>query len=222
MKISESKIWPLLIVFILSIQIIVAQDKKFGIIGGLNYTSLYGDFRRNGSFPPKYMISFHAGLTSEFQLSDRVNFSPRLVFSSQGYRQKANSSEIRNFDPEFSSFSFKSNNKLNYLNVPLTFGFSLDSKMRLNFGPQFGFLINRATTSKVTNEDGSVEEDKFSNSGDFELDYGAVLGISYNISDDIFMELGYFRGFSNISRGGLGDVKNNNTVFQVSLGYNIF
>ncbi|MFD2587920.1 hypothetical protein ACFSQJ_13325 [Croceitalea marina] len=61
MKISESKILPLLLVFILSTQLIVAQDKKIGFIGGVNYTSLYGDFRKNGTFPPKYMISFHAG-----------------------------------------------------------------------------------------------------------------------------------------------------------------
>ena len=222
MKISESKTWSLLIVFILSIQFIVAQDKKIGFIGGINYASLYGDFRKNGTFPPKYRISFHAGLTSEFQLSDIVNFSPRLIFSSQGYRQKGDSSDLRNFDSEFSSSSFRSDSKLNYLNVPLVFRFSIDSKIGLNFGPQFGFLLNRVTNSKVTNEDASVEEDKFSNSGDFELDYGAVLGISYTISNDIFIELGYFRGFSNISRGGLGDVKNNNSVFQLSLGYFLF
>jgi hypothetical protein len=222
MKISESKTWSLLIVFILSIQFIVAQDKKIGFIGGVNYSSLYGDFRKNGAFPPKYRISFHVGLTSEFQLSDRVNFSPRLIFSSQGYRQKGDSSDFRNFDPEFSSFNFKNNNQLNYINVPLIFNFSFDSKIGLNFGPQFGVLLNSVANSKVTNEDGSVEEDKFTTSGDFKLDYGGIIGVSYRISNDIFIDINYYRGFSNISRGGIGDIKNNNSVFQLSFGYYIF
>jgi hypothetical protein len=217
-----SKISFTIITVFLLFQLNYGQDKKIGFIGGINYANLVGDINSRSDINNSGRFGFHIGAFSIISLSEKLDFWPRVIYSSQGYRQKGDSSDFRNFDPEFSSFNFKNNNQLNYINVPLIFNFSFDSKIGLNFGPQFGVLLNSVANSKVTNEDGSVEEDKFTTSGDFKLDYGGIIGVSYRISNDIFIDINYYRGFSNISRGGIGDIKNNNSVFQLSFGYYIF
>ncbi len=101
----------------------------------------------------------------------------------------------------------------------MVFSFTLANEIHLNFGPQAGFLLN--TVSKF---EGDGEEERSSANGDFKLDYGGLLGVSYNFSDEFFIELNYYQGISNISRNPdfRFESTNNNSVFQLSLGYLLF
>ena len=206
----------------LTIQFCSAQDKKFGIIGGANYSTLVGDVNDTDFINIQRRLSFHLGLFAEVGISQKFTFSPRLLFSSQGLRSEGNISAFRNFDQIIVGIEeFESIERANYLNIPLFFNFNFAKEVGLNFGPQLGFLINTSTITKIENSHGSTEKDKFSVNGDFKLDYGVALGLLYNFSEDLFVELNYYQGISNISRNP--DIrfenKNNNSVFQLSVGY---
>lgn len=201
-----------------SIHFSSAQDKKFGIIGGANYSTLFGDIRDNPNFEIDRRLSFHAGFFADFQLSDKFSFSPRILYSSQGYKSSGDLSDF-GVEPIPSPSEFENFIQYNYLNLPMVFSFTLANEIHLNFGPQAGFLLN--TVSKF---EGDGEEERSSANGDFKLDYGGLLGVSYNFSDEFFIELNYYQGISNISRNPdfRFESTNNNSVFQLSLGYLLF
>ena len=106
----------------------------------------------------------------------------------------------------------------NYLVIPL------------NFGPQLGFLLNRVSIRETTGTRNRLslfpEDGTFRYSGDFELDYGAALGLSYKINEDIQIRLRYYRGFKNIIADSFSsnfqEQKGFNSVFQLSASYAIF
>lgn len=210
----------LLLVSMVAVHISSAQNKKFGIIGGANYSTIVGDFA--DIFDTERRLAYHLGGFLELPLSDKIVFSPRLVYSSQGYISNFDSQNFR-FDLEPQPQKIKSSNRSNYLNIPLLFKFKLADKFGVNIGPQIGFLLNTAVVYKEVEGVNDIEEgDRSSNSGDFKLDYGTKGGFFYNISEKTFVELNYYHGFSNISRGGITDVRNNHSVFQLSLGYYLF
>ena len=206
----------LLVLLSLSIKVGHSQDKKFGLMGGANYSNVFGDLKDN--FDVERRISYHVGAFSFLSLSDRIAFSPRVAYSSQGYdiefglRQTAN-------EP-LTLFEFTT--RLNYLNVPLLFKYYLKPDLSINFGPQLGFLLNTVTINKNTSGP-SLGHDTTRISGDFRVDYGLKVGAAYAINHDLFVELNYFQGFSNISRDSIIPTEsNNNSVYQLSVGYFLF
>lgn len=229
-KIHMKTFFLLLLVCFASLQTSFSQDKKIGIVGGANYSTFFGDLTDNENFNYSRRISFHVGLVAEFSLSQKFTFSPRITYSSQGYKSKSDDSVI--FFNDLNGYNFVDSNPnqsmfeiseiLNYINIPLLFKYSLGSRFHVNFGSQVGFLINGITKAKTTFPNGLEENDKLSGDGDFKLDYGGLLGVSYNLMEELFVELNYYEGFSNIYRGGLGDRTNNNSVFQLSTGYLLF
>ncbi len=197
----------------------LAQDKNFGLIGGLNYANVFGDLKDN--FNTERRLSFHLGVYSEFELSKNFSLSPRIIYSSQGYNLDL---ELRQtIDSPITIFEIA--NRLNYLNIPILFKYYVDSRISLNFGPQLGFLLNTASVNKNPTSF-SIDSQSLNSSGDFKIDYGAKIGLTYLVNNNINIEIGYFQGFSNISRGEIASVvnneSNNNSVFQLSVGYSLF
>ena len=62
----------------------------------------------------------------------------------------------------------------------------------------------------------------YRSSGDFKLDYGAVLGVGYTINDDIHIGLQYYRGLKDLYEDSFIDSKAYHSVFQLSASYSIF
>jgi len=213
----------LLSIFIFFVSLVVsAQDSKYGLIGGLNYSNVLGDINQGDS---DYRSSFHIGAFAEFPISEKIAFAPQIIYSSQGYKNSSNDFNFGNIESSvFAGDSeYKGSRRLNYLNMPLLFKFNLTRKFSLDVGPQVGFLINDALV--VEKEEGILglnQRTRDNNGGAFKLDYGLKLGVSYDINKKMFLQLDYFYGLSNIAKGNSSDIYANNSVFNLSVGYSLF
>ena len=134
--------------------------------------------------------AFHAGGMVEIMISDKFAFQPELLYSAQGF-------QVEGIDA-----------KIDYLNVPLMAKFFVAEGFSLEVGPQVGFLVS----AKVGPEDVK----------DFVkgIDFGVNAGLGYQLDNGLNFSARYNLGLSNINDGeGSDDIKNQNGVFQISVGF---
>ena len=112
--------------------------------------------------------------------------------------------------------------QLNYLTIPVIGKFALNNRLDLEFGPQFGFLLNQVTKTKLLDQNSSTPDDRNTISGDFRLDYGAVAGIDFKINDKISMAPRFYIGLRNRLNGLAGNLQNYNAAVQLSVAYSAF
>lgn len=200
-----------------------AQQARFGVKAGLNVSNI----DNNDSFYDKnsnYRTSFHTGLFAEIPLSSKFSFKPELLYSSIG---KVDEYDLnyRSFDLEpLSADSFKLVQKRNYLAIPLTFRWFVGERFSINAGPQVSFLLNTVSKAKGDDLPESFNE-VYKASGDFKLDYGAVLGVGYTINDNLNIGLQYYRGLKDLfgdSDFDIIDRKAYHSVFQLTASYSVF
>ncbi|WP_111309160.1 porin family protein [Confluentibacter sediminis] len=182
---------------------ILFSQAEFGVIGGINNSRLTNgflkDFETESSFG-----GLHLGAFMELNISDKISFYPKILYSQQGDRKKTETQSRFNAPTQIDY-------KLDYINVPLNIKFF--SKPYLFVGPQIGFLIN---TKKENMDLGDVDS----------FDFGINLGIGY--------EFNYFSIETNIYQGAntlieVDDAtlpnpinrKLTNAVIQISLKYKI-
>lgn len=90
--------------------------------------------------------------------------------------------------------------KLDYLSLPVLLKFYLSSnKLSLDVGPQFSVLVNDDVPSSFDSKT---------------ADLATVLGLGYNLTDNIFVQARYVYGVSEISK----DFEVKNRVVQLSAG----
>ncbi|MDF4201578.1 porin family protein [Maribacter sp. SA7] len=197
-----------------------AQQARFGVKAGLNVSNIDNNdpfYDENSN----YRTSFHAGLFAEIPLNSKFSFQPELLYSSIGKVDRYDLN-YRIFDLEpLGADSFKLVQKRNYLTVPLTFKWYVAERLYINAGPQVSFLLN--TVSKAKGDDfPDSYEDAYKASGEFKLDYGAVLGVGFFINDDINIGLQYYRGLKDLYADSFVDHKAYHSVFQLTAAYSIF
>jgi len=192
-----------------------AQETYFGLKAGLNYSTVFGDLTE-GTNP---RLSGHFGVFIDFEFSDKFAIQPELLYSSQGFRFNTDLAAIqgnitRN-EPDFTTAV-----QFNYLSVPVIAQFGLSNRFSVEFGPQFAFLLNQVT--KIKNFDGLDAEnlnERESLSGNFQLDYGAAIGILIYISDTFSASSRFYLGLRNRLNGAPGNVQNYNGALQLSVNY---
>lgn len=99
----------------------VLHAQRFGVKGGLNYSTVSGD---NYSYKP----GFHVGIFALFNLAENIKLSPEIVYSGQGAKSSGGQ-----FD-------------YNYVNVPVLVNIHETKHIFFQLGAQFGFLTS-ATSS---------------------------------------------------------------------------
>ncbi len=177
------------------------SQEKFGILGGINanqtndgfFTGLRG-----------FGFGFHLGAVYNFEINEKIHFSPKILFSKQG-----DTSENKKFlfNGQLSWGTGGLDYELSYLNIPLNFKFF--NKTYLILGPQIGILLN---TKKMNLDFGDVEN---------KIDFGINFGVGQKISN-FFVELNINQGFSTIINYNDNSSSNENAknlVAQLSLGY---
>ena len=193
-----------------------SQETRFGIKAGLNYSSIIGDLT-NGI---KFRFSGHAGVFLEVELTDRFSFQPEMLYSSQGFQFSSDLSAIQNNGIIVDQNDFRTNVQFNYLTVPLLAKFSLKDRLAVEFGPQFGFLLNQITKIKNLDQlDDTIPANRTSTSGDFQLDYGVVAGLALKVSDAFSIEPRFYFGLRNRLNGLENMLQNYNVAIQVSANY---
>jgi len=204
-----------LFLFFLSSTIVLnAQEARFGLKGGLNYSSIVGELTDG----VKFRFSGHAGVFLEMDFSYKFALQPELLYSSQGFQFSSDLAQIDG-NPTPGGNDFRTNVQLNFLTVPILGKFRISEKYAVEFGPQFGFLLNQVTKIKNLDElDSSNSKSRNTISGNFQLDYGAAIGGSVQIGGQFSISPRVYLGLRN-RLNGLEGFQNYNVAIQLSANY---
>ncbi len=210
--------YTFIIVFILISCTSKAQDSKFkiGLIGGPNYTSLFGNKVAKDIYNPGFQ--YNAGLGLDYHLVKRLSISSGLLLEQNySYDDFYYTDELGN---PLSKVTVKST--FHQLNLPIALKIKLiDRKLNLytNIGTNFQYLIKYIYSV----DDGLVTRNfnQTNNYNRFNIGLITSLGSSYEISKfwDISLELRNNLGLSNVSKNG--NLKINSTSLLFGIHYNL-
>lgn len=200
--------------FVFLHQIGSAQEAHFGVKGGLNYSSIVGDLTTG----LKFRFSGHGGVFLEFDFSEKFKLQPELLYSSQGFQYSTDLAAIQTVGPVGGGNDFRTNVQLNFITVPILGKFSLNDKVAVEVGPQFGFLLNQVTKIKDLDQPNVDTDRRSSVAGDFQLDYGAALGLGIQLRPELSLSPRFYIGLRN-RLNALQGAQNYNAAIQLSLNY---
>ncbi|CAM4418997.1 porin family protein [Flavobacterium terrigena] len=170
-----------------------SSDARFGIKGGLNYSTVTkGDFEEG--LDPR--TSFYIGFVSEIPLVGRIlHLQPEMIYSRQGFE---------------SNYSFLGENyndvyQVDYINIPVLLKLYAGNTLSFEFGPQFGLKVNE----KIVRNDSEVEENDINS-----FDTALAGGVSLNF-DKFFLSGRYTYSLNEIIK----DSNSKNSVFQIGGGF---
>ena len=165
-----------------------AGHVNIGLKGGLNIYNVHND--NDTKYDPR--VGFNFGLLGHIHLNTHFAIQPEIVFSAQGAKYTVENGTIKL--------------NLDYINVPVLLQYMFDNGLRLQAGPQVGFLIS--AKSKFNSSTADVK-DVFK-----PIDFSASIGISYVFPPTGFgLDARYNLGLSNINKSGT--VNSTNRGFQL-------
>ncbi len=169
-----------------------AQQVNFGIKGGLNVSDIH---LSNG---PDYdpVVGLHAGVLAHIHLTKRFALQPEVFYSTHGAHYKNGP-----FDTRYN---------LGYIQVPVLLQYMFLNGLRVQAGPQLGFLVHAKSKT------GNIKED-FKNDLNT-VDFGLATGASYQVPNTGFgFDARFNLGLSEINKDG--NVKSTNRGFQLGIFY---
>lgn len=186
------------IIFILSVFLFsynLNAQVYYGFKVGANISNISGDNVYNGM-----KGAMHVGAVAEIAVSDLFSIQPELLYSMQGSQDSDDS-------------SFKNNN--HYITVPVMIKYFINETMSIDAGPQIGYLVFAKTSNGW--EEWVDTKDQLN-----AFDYGFNIGASYEMDNGMNINIRYNYNFANIYKSNDFDLKANNTVIQISLGYKFY
>jgi len=179
----------------LSSFLLKAQHVEFGLKGGLNVGNVKVK-NASSSYDPR--ISAHVGGLAHIHLTKEFAIQPEVVFSGQGFKASSGDNNV------------EITRKLNYLNVPVLVQYMFQNGIRLETGPQVGFLLSAKEDNESSNNDvkGAYKD------VDFAWAFGAGYLMPSGLGFDARLNLGVAKINENNS---IADRRNG--VFQVGLFY---
>jgi len=181
----KTRIIPLVILLFFSSSLF-SQGLTFGLKAGANMGKISGH-----SFKDQYNLGYHVGAFVTIG-GNKLALQPEVLFN------QVNTDTATSFN-EITGFNNISKIKLHYLTIPIMINYNISNILALQFGPQFGILMDK---NKNLVQNG---KDAFK-SGDFALAGGLQL------------KLLKFRIYGRFV-GGTTDVNNlsNNDTWKVSM-----
>jgi hypothetical protein len=187
-----------------------AQMVNVGIKAGTNHAKIIGtdayELVSESSVSISGIFSFHAGLFAVVKINNKFAIQPEVLYSEQGFKYPK---------------SYTSNNvlitknlevKLDYINFPIMVKYYPFEQFFLDFGPQFGFLLNAEQESLSGNT--IVKTDV---KHDYEdTDTGFNFGLGYE-GDKFTIYSRYTLGLQDLHK--TVDADNKNSVIQFGVGY---
>lgn len=187
-----------------------AQEKKFGIKGGLNIAS--STLSVNGlNITSVYGINI--GFFGDFKISKIFSIQPEILYSMQGV--KASVSNAGQF--------IEVTENLDYINLPVMAKLYASDKFNFQAGPQFGFLIS-AKDKINTNVSGSgITSGTIDVKNNYnDMEFGLNLGAGYDFSKNFSADVRYNFGLTDIEKSipaNSSVAKTRNRVLSINLGY---
>lgn len=220
-------------------------DIKYGVKFGAQNSNFTGDdflveYNRDNKhiYPEvtyKATTNYHAGLYMDIRFNEAFILQPELLFTAMGtkmIRQADLDNPDDNFMPRPSSnpvalIDVPITRKLNYVQMPIVAKIPVGPDFQLNFGAMVGF--------KVSEDDiyGDVADsvlarvqftDPLAPSLFNSLDYGGIVGFTYQLRSGFNLALRYNRNFANLNKNEGLDILalepvNNNSAISLSLGF---
>ena len=174
---------------------------KFGVKAGLNLANINGDDFEDSDMKMGLAI----GGFANFQLSDKIEFQPELLYSMQGAKQK----DMYIDEGITADMTFK----LDYINIPLMLKYKLTDAFSIQAGPQIGLLVSDKW--KTDDADGDISDDM---GVDLKgVDFGLNFGLGYTLENGFGIDARYNLGMSQILDMDEADSKN--AVIQIAVSY---
>jgi len=176
----------------------------FGPKIGVDYTHFWdNEVDASGQF------NYQAGAFLEYRFTDKFSVAPEVVFAAQGAKKKQ---------------AIETTYHTNYINVPVMLKWYVIKPLSIDFGPQLGINIySKGTTKSIPQEapmlkriaDGTHDMKDLTKT----VDFGVALGLTYNITDEVFVQGRYTMGMINVFKT---DYTSNNYKYgnaQIAIGY---
>lgn len=205
-------------VAVFGLTVVNAQEVSFGGKAGVNFATVTGD-ETDGI---ESRTAFHVGVVAEIMISDKFSFQPELLYSAQGAKDSYSYTDTVFGLEESESAEIKI--KYDYLNIPLMAKYYVIDGLSIEAGPQIGFLLSSKSDGSYTSTLGAdVEYENYEEnlkkvtSG---IDFGVNFGLGYKMENGLNFGARYNLGLSNVNDfEGSDNFKNQNGVFQISVGY---
>ncbi len=176
----------------------------FGVKGGANLSNIIKD-DGNNSFKTDYLVGYHAGITLDIKLSDKLAFTPEAVYSTKGYKSTSTIGEFTQ--------------TTHFIDIPILASIKLGGGLNLVAGPQVSFLMS--TTNKFETGFGTAEQKIIEDDSDrFKKSLaGGVVGFRYDFSNKLGINGRYALDFQKNNENGSSQTPEfKNQVFQLGLG----
>ncbi len=192
-------------ILFLSIGISHAQW-KFYVTAGPSLANFSGSEKKDWggtNTDPKIVVRFHAGISAERILSEKLLAGGGLQFSTKGTVYKGTADYYDPITFNLQTISIKYNKVLGYIDVPLYIKYVASQKLYLVAGLQPSILLS----AKIKNDEGAQKaypglpekEDAKDYYNTFDL--ALILGPQYEINEKFFVQLLYNAGLLKIAKG---------------------
>ena len=202
------KITIALVCMLLTAGAAMAQKKfTFGPKIGVDYTHFWGKYLDDY----KGAINYQAGVFIEYRFSNKFAIAPEVVFAAQGGKYDYDIYDEHGIviGPNEGTHSYN----VNYINVPVMLKYYIIPSLSIDLGPQLGINVYSKATDKEPNEFNCGTTDIKDETK--AIDFGVGLGMTYNITNDVFVQGRYTLGLTSVFEWG----ENKNGNAQIAIGY---
>lgn len=185
-----------------------AQSFEYGAKAGAGIGNLTGDYSQYN----KSDLSYYVGFFGQYNINDKLFVKPEVRYSAIGSKEEV---------------GFKSERNLSYLTIPVAIGYNITEKLNVSFAPRVSFLVDNkysydfSSLNKYNPNDpnnlnkGDLNEDLSS------IDAGVGLIVSYDIINNLSIEIEAYKGIYNINKNG--NIYNfNNSIIEQNPSKSIY
>lgn len=187
---------------------IAVNAQSLGARAGVNFANII----RTGDddFKTDFKTGFHAGITLDIPVVDRLSFAPELMYSQKGYKTEGNT--------VLGDYDYTIN--YNFIEVPILLKVRAANGFNIHLGPQVSFLSSTTTSF----ETGSSQ---YKNRVDEENDnlrkntIGGVIGAGFSLGTKASLIARYALDLQkNDGNGNKNIPEYKNQVIQLGIGIN--
>ncbi len=182
----------------------------FEVLGGVNLSWISAEM--TDKFEGQNRIGILLGVQKPYQLKERLYLLTGIFFSQQGADYDESDQPITG-TPRYTGTY-----KLSYVNAQTLGEYRITTNFRVQFGPYLGVLVSANDEYEEIGGGFSGEEDA---SDRFKgLDFGGVVGLSYELTKNLSANLRYQHGISDVYGGDQG-FEYRNRVLSLGVAYDI-
>ena len=179
----------------------------FGPKIGVDYTHFWGKNAYHGG-----QLNYQAGLFMEYRFTSRFSIAPEVVFAAQGGKY-----EVKDYNDGDGYFDAKFTENVNYINIPVMFKYYVTPALSIDLGPQLGINVYSKYTVESKDKNLNIKETIDQKDDTKAIDVGVGLGLTYNITNDVFVQGRYTLGLTDVFDKSWDTGKNGNA--QIAIGY---